>query len=239
MNAVYDWVRNNIANVINTVSGEYWGSSLVILILFISSVTLLFLNKDKIKRGFSILAVYSMLLIALILLNPLPLEIYPNIREAFVLLPMFVLISCVIAVKSKDITGNVKSNAVIAGVAFFVVLAGIAMQTDQMVGTINDYKVDDQGLVTAQCILEDSSYEPVTVCYIIRENENQGADVSAYQAAVQYSGLIRAFDAWPAESPKWEETDYIVINDELIGSVDINGFEEILDTGYYTVFARN
>ena len=88
MAAVYDWIKANIVNVINFVAGEYWGNSLVIFILFVSCITLLFLNKDKIQRGYRILAAYSVLLIALVLLDPLALKFYEDTREAFALLPM-------------------------------------------------------------------------------------------------------------------------------------------------------
>lgn len=239
MAAVYDWIKANIVNVVNFVAGEYWGRSLVIFILFVSCITLLFLNKDKIKRGYSILAAYSILLIVLVLLDPLTLKFYDDTREAFALLPMCVMIACVIAVKSKDLQGKVKTNAVIIALSILISLAGLAtnIQGEGLVDSVNSYKVDDQGLIAASSILEDSNYEPVTVCYILRTDEYHWTDVSAYEVASQYSGLINAYDSVPGEDQAWEEADYIVINNALIEAdvIDVNSYVTVVNAGSYTV----
>ena len=238
MAAVYDWIKANIVNVINFVAGEYWGNSLVIFILFVSCITLLFLNKDKIKRGYGILAAYSVLLTALVLLDPLTLKFYEDTREAFALLPMCVIIACVVAVKSRDMAGKIKTNAVVVALAVLIVLAGLAIRTEDMVSAVNSYKVDDQGLIAARNILEDANYEPVTVCYILRTDEYHWTDVSAYEAASQYSGLINAYDSVPGENQAWEDADYIVINNALIeaNAIDTNTYDTVINAGSYTVF---
>ncbi len=239
MAAVYDWIKANIVNVINFVAGEYWGNSLVIFILFVSCITLLFLNKDKIKRGYAILAAYSILLIVLVLLNPLTLRYYDDTREAFALLPMCVIIACVVAVKSRDLQGKVKINAAVIALALIISLVGLAtnIEGEGLVDSLNSYKVDDQGLITAQTILEDSNYEPVTVCYILRTDEYHWTDVSAYEAASQYSGLINAYDSVPGEDSTWEEADYIVVNNALIevNAIDVNNYVTVVNAGSYTV----
>ena len=237
MIAVYDWIKVNIANVINSVAGEYWGRSLVIYILFVSCITLLFLNQNKIKRGYSILAVYAMLLIALVLLDPIALKVYDDTRESFALLPMNVIIACVIAVKSRELQGKNKINVVLIALALLVSLAGLATNMEGLVDSVNAYKADDQGLIAAQSILEDSNYKPVTVCYILRTDEYHWTDVSAYEVASQYSGLINAYDSAPGDDQTWEDADYIVINNVLIeaNAIDVNNYDTVVNAGSYTV----
>ena len=181
-----------------------------------------------------------MLLIVLMLLNPLPLRFYKDTRDAFALLPMCVIIACVIAAKSKDITGKIKQNAVVIGLAILIVLTGLAIREENMVDSINPYKVDDQGLITAQYILEDSGYKPVTVCYILRSDEYHWTDVTAFEAAKQYSGLINGVEAVPGEDQTWAEADYIVLNNALIeaGVVDVNSYDTVMNAGSYTVLGR-
>lgn len=240
MAAVYDWIKANIVNVINFVAGEYWGNSLVIFILFVSCITLLFLNKDKIQRGYHILAAYSVLLIALVLLDPLALKFYEDTREAFALLPMCVIIACVVAVKSRDMAGKIKTNAVVVALAVLIVLAGLAIRTEDMVSAVNNYKVDDQGRLTAQYVLEASGNEPATVCYILREGDKYWTDVSTYEAALQYSGIIRTTSAGLNDSTDWEGSDYIVISNDLteLDGVRIDGYEAVINAGSYTVLGR-
>lgn len=238
MSAVYEWVRDNVVNAFNFVSGEYWSNNFVVYVLFIACLTLLFLGKGKIKRGYDSLAVYSVLLIALFLLNPLALRIYGDIREAFVLLPMGVMISCVISSKSTELVSKAKKTAVIISLTALIIIAGLVMRTEDMVSSVNFYKVDDQGIITAQYILDDCADKPVTACYVLRDDENHGADVSAYEAAVQYSGKIFAVNAAPADEQIWNEADYIVISNDLLGAMNITGFDTVADAGSYTVLSK-
>ena len=211
---------------------------IVIFILFISCITLLFLNKEKIKRGYRILAVYSVLLTAFVILNPFILKPFGTIREAFALLPMCSIIGCVIAVKSKDMRSSIKTNAVIIVLAVLIVLSGLAIRTDEWIGSTNTYKVYDQGLATTQYILEDSNYEPVTVCYMLRTDEYYETDITVYETTRQYSGKIMAFAAVPGDGQSLEGVDYFVMSNDYEAS-GFDGFEPVFDAGYYTVLGRN
>lgn len=240
MSAVFEWIQANIVNVINFVAFEYWSNNMIIFVLLTACITLLFINKSYIKRGCSIFAVYSVLLIALVLLNPLVLKIYGDIREAYVLLPMGAIISVTLASKSVNIASKIKSNLLIIGLALLVIFTGLVTKTEDMVDSVNSYKVDDQGIIAAQYILEDSDYEPVTVCFVISDGETHGADISAYEAAVQFSGLINAIDAGPGDEQIWEGYDYLVINNDLeyVSRVNTSGYEALRDSGCYTILGR-
>ena len=240
MNDVYYWIQDNITGIINYVANDYWGNSLVIFILFVSCITLLFLNKDKMQRGYGILAVYSVLLIVLVVLNPFALKKNGNIREAFSLLPMCLIISFVIVEKSRDIVSKVKLNAVMIGLAILIVLAGLAIRTEEMVSPNSSCKVYDQGVKAAQIILEDSNNGSVTVCYVLSDGDNRGTDINAYESMLQYSGQIRTFTSNIGEYGLWEVSDYLVLNNELIesGQVALDGYEIIGDAGYYSVLGR-
>lgn len=238
MNELYFWIKENTASVINYVANEYWGSNLVIFILFVSCITLLFLNKEKIKRGQNMLAVYSVLLIVFVTLNPFILKPFGTIREAFVLLPMCSIIGCVTAVKSKDMRSKLKTNAVIIVLAVLIVLSGLVIRTDEWIESTNTYKVYDQGLATTQYILEDSNYEPVTVCYMLRTDEYYETDITVYEATRQYSGKIMAFAAVPGDGQSLEGVDYFVMSNEYDAS-GFDGYEPVFDAGYYTVLSRD
>jgi len=238
VNELYFWIKENTASVINYVANEYWGSNLVIFILFVSCITLLFLNKEKIKRGQNMLAVYSVLLIVFVTLNPFILKPFGTIREAFVLLPMCSIIGCVTAVKSKDMRSKLKTNAVIIVLAVLIVLSGLVIRTDEWIESTNTYKVYDQGLATTQYILEDSNYEPVTVCYMLRTDEYYETDITVYEATRQYSGKIMAFAAVPGDGQSLEGVDYFVMSNEYDAS-GFDGYEPVFDAGYYTVLSRD
>lgn len=237
MNIVFDWVRNNIINVINGAVSEYWGGSIFVLILFISCLTILILNKNKLTKVYNLLGIYSIMLLAIVLLNPIAIRLHDGFKEAFVLLPMGLVVSCVIAGSSQNQLGKSKATVILVLLAVLISLAGSSIERDNLVYAVNSYKVDDQGLITVQAILEDSNYEAATVCYVLRTDEYHWTDVAMCEVAEQYSGLINAYEAVPGENDLWEEADYIVINNALIEAnvIDTNSYETVTNAGSYTV----
>ena len=116
----------------------------------------------------------------------------------------------------------------------------MVIKEDDYVDSINLYKTDDQGILVAQCICEDSGNKPVTVCYILRDGEQQGTDISASEAAKQYSGLIDSNAVPIYEANEELVSDYLVLHDEIAdaGSINMTGYTVILDTGCYTIYAK-
>ncbi len=240
MNSVYEWVQTNIVEVINGALEEYGCNKLVFFIMLVSCITLLFINKELMKRANNILAVYSVLLLVLVLLNPLFLICFDGIFELFALLPMCTIIACVIASRSFNLTNRIKTNALLISLSIIIIVAGFVIKDDEYVDSINLYKTDDQGILVAQYICENAGGKPVTVSYILRDGEQQGADISASEAVKQYSGLLYT-DAIPIYDANEEiVSDYLVLHDEIAdaGSIDKTGYTVVLDTGYYTVLAK-
>ncbi len=241
MDVAYEWVQTNIVSVINGAIEEYGGNKLVFFVTLVSCITLLFLNKELMKRANNMFAVYSTLLIVLVLLNPLFITFFDGIKEAFVLLPMCTIIACVITSKSFALPKRLKTNAVLVSLSILIVVVGLFIKDDEYVDSINLYKTDDQGILVAKCICEDSGNKPVTVSYILRDGEQQGADISASEAAKQYSGLIDT-DVVPIYNVNEEiVSDYLVLNNEIAdaGSIDKANYKIIYDTGFYTVWGKS
>ena len=238
MDVAYEWIQTNIVSVINNAIIEYGGGNLFFTVLFVSCFTLLILNKDRIKRGHSLLAVYSAVLILLVLLNPIILTRFDLIKELFAALPAGVIIALVIASKTTDMSGKMKQNLIAFGLAVLIALVGLTIKEPFFSNPVNLYKVDDQGVYLARYILEDAGGEPVTVCYILRGGDHTGIDMSAYDVAEQYSGKIRAEAVIFSDAVETGGPDYLVINNEIIGadSIDKTGYELVYDTGYYSVF---
>ena len=241
MDVAYEWVQNNIISVINSAIEEYGGNKLVFFVLLVSCITLLFLNKELMKRANNMLAIYSALLISLVLLNPLLLTCVDGIKEAFVLLPMCTIIACVLTFQGFTLPNMRKTNVVLISLSILIVVVGVVNKNDEYVDSINLYKTDDQGILIAQCICEDSGNKPVTVCYILRDGEQQGADISASEAAKQYSGLIDTNAVPIYEATEDVSSDYLVLHNEIAesGCIDKTNFRIIYDTGYYTIFSAS
>lgn len=240
MDAAYEWIQTNIVSVINDAIEEYGGNKLVFFVMLVSCIALLFLNKDLMKRANNMLAVYSTLLIVLVLLNPLLITLFDGIKEAFVLLPMCTIIACVITSKSFALPKRLKTNAVLVSLSILIVVVGLVIKDDEYVDSINLYKTDDQGILVAKCICEDSGNKPVTASYILRDGEQQGADISASEAVKQYSGLIDSTAVPIYEVNEEIVSDYLVLHNEIadVGSIDKTNYKVICDTGCYTVLVR-
>lgn len=240
MNSVYEWVQTNIVEVINGALQEYGCNKLVFFVMLVSCITLLYINKDLMKRANNILAVYSVLLLVLVLLNPLFLICFDGIYELFALLPMCTIIACVVTTSAFNLKNKLKTNAAIILLSLLIVVGGFVIKDDEYVDSINIYKTDDQGILVAKCICNDSGNKPVTVSYILRDGEQQGADISASEAVKQYSGLINT-DAIPIYEVNEDiVSDYLVLHDEIVdaGSIDKTGYTVVLDTGCYTVLSK-
>lgn len=241
METAYEWVQTNIVSVINGAIEEYGGNKLVFFVTLVSCITMLFLNKELMKRANNMLALYSALLIVLVLLNPLFLTCVDGIKEAFALLPMSIIIACVITSKSFTLPNRLKTNAVLISLSILIVVIGLVIKEDDYVDSINLYKTDDQGILVAQCICEDSGNKPVTVCYILRDGEQQGTDISASEAAQQYSGLIDTEVVPIYDANEEIVSDYLVLHNEIAdaGSIDKANYIIIYDTGFYTVWGKS
>ena len=238
MNAVYDWIHKNISDVINEVASEYWGDHIVYLTVFFACLTLLFLNRETHKRGFRLTGAYSILLFVLVILNPLALRFYSGTKSAFALLPMCVISAYVITSKSKDVNSKIKRNAIMISLALLIILANPLLRITTYLSPINNYKLDDQGLIIANTILENADNKPVTVCYLIREGEDD--DISVYETAEQYTGLLATQSVVINADTLYEPADYIVLCSSVIGdsSYYLEGYTKVLDTGLYSVYSQ-
>ncbi len=241
MNAVYEWVQTNIVAVINGALEEYGCNKLVFFIMLVSCITLLFLNKEFMKRANNLLAAYSAMLLAFVLLNPLLLTRIDGIKEALALLPMCMIIAFVITSKGFVLPNALKTNTIFIALPILIVVVGLVIKDDEYVDSINIFKTDDQGILVAQCICEDSGYKPVTVSFILRDGEQQGTDISASDAVKQYSGLIDTVAIPIYEATEEVVSDYLVLNNEIAdaGSIDKSGYTIIEDTGCYTVWGKS
>lgn len=240
MDVAFEWIQTNIVSVINNAIIEYGGGNLFFTVLFVSCFTLLILNKDRIKRGHSLLAVYSAVLVLLVLLNPFILTHWDLIKESFVMLPAGVIIALLIASNTTDMPGKLKSNLIAFGLAVLIAVSGLMIKDSFFTNPINLYKVDDQGVYLARYILEDAGDKPVTVCYILRGGDYTVIDMSTYDVAEQYSGKIRTEAVIFSDAVETGDPDYLVINNEIIGadSIDKTGYKLVYDTGYYSVFGE-
>lgn len=240
MEAAYEWIQTNVVSVINSAITEYGGDHLVFFVMLVSCTTLLFLNKEHMKRANNMLAVYSIALIAFVLLNPLFLTRVDGIKEAFALLPMCMIIACIIAYKGLILPNKLMTNTIFVGLSMLIMVVGLVIKDDEYVDSINKFKTDDQGILVAQCICEDSGYKPVTVSFILRDGEQQGTDISASDAVKQYSGLIDTDSVPIYEATEEIVSDYLVLNNEIAdaGSIDKSGYTIIEDTGCYTVWGK-
>lgn len=240
MLAAIEWVQTNIISALDDAAASYGLDNPVFLVLFISCFALIIFGKERNKRGYDLLAVYSAFLLVLVLFNPLILSRFDGSKELFALFPMCVIMACAIASKHDNVSGKLRSCAIDAVLALLIVVTGLTLGINEYADPVNNYKIDDQGLIIAQCISEDSGGAPVTVCYVLRDGEHQGDDISACQAAEQYTALIKTKAIPVYEDVDLENAEYLVINDEIIdaGSIDKTGYTVILDTGFYTVFGR-
>ena len=241
MGVTNECIPQDIVSVLNNAVTEYFGNSLSFLVLFVSCMTLLIINKDTMKRGHDLLAVDSVILWILFLFNSLFLNRFADTKEIFVLLPLGVIIAYVICKKCFNMSNRLKTNSVIIALTILILVASAVNKFNGFTNSVNIYKVDDQGVLLADFIDKDAGGEAVSVCFIFRGGEHLGDDVSAYEVAEQYSGFIKADAVQLSEvliNP--EDADYLVINNEIIGADVINksGYELTYDTGYYSVFVR-
>ena len=240
MDVAYEWFQTNIVSILNSVVAEYSGDSLFFLVLFVSCISLLFLNKERMKLGLHLIIAYSALLLILVLLNPLVLTYYAGIKEAFVLLPAGMIIAYVITMKCADKTNRITAHITIILLTMLIAVIGFTYKEKVYIDAINLYKTDDQGIILADFIQKDFGEEAVSVCYILRDGEHQGDDISVSEAAIQYSGLIRAEAVPIYDLTTTGDADYLVISDEIAdtGVADRFDYVMIMDTGYYTVFVK-
>ena len=240
MFSIYEWVQTRLLDVFNSTVVEYGGYNLILIVVLVSGFTLLFLNKEQFKRGHDLLIPYSTILMVTVILNPAIIGRFEIVKEALVLLPMFVIAAFVITQKSIEISNRILTNAFIITMALLLLVNGAVTIKKDYSNPINIYKTDDQGVIVAKFIQDISEDMPVTVCYILRGGEHLGDDISAYEAAEQYSGLIKAEAIELSGVIETGDTDYLVINNEIIDADAVNksNYELIMDTGYYSVFAR-
>lgn len=239
MDVAYEWVQTNIISVINGAIAEYGGDDFILFVMLISCITLLFLNKEQMKRAYRLIALYSALLIAFVLLNPFVISRFEFLNEAVSVFPICVTIAYVTSTQTSIISNSIKRHSVILALTALLFVAGMIDKKDEFFNPVNAYKVDDQGIILADFIEEDSGGKPVTVYYILRGGEHLGDDISACGVAEQYSGFIRAESLQLSSNLiEIKDADYIVINNEIIGADCINktGYILVFDSGYYSVF---
>ncbi len=240
MDVIFEWVQTNIVSVINTAIIEYGGNSILFLVLIISSLTLLALQKEQLKRGYSAYFAYSMVLCLFVLFNPAILIFFEGLKEAFALFPICSIVAFVFADKHRNITNRFVSNTIVLVLALLMFFGGIQGKSDIYMDAINIYKTDDQGIIIAQNISEHSENKSVTAYYILRDDEHQGEDISACEAAMQFSGKIQVECVPIYEMPDSMDSDYLVIHDDIVEAVSIDSkdYSVVIDTGSYTLFSN-
>ena len=240
MVAVFEWLQTNIVAVISDAIIEYGGTSILFLVLIVSSITLLVLFKEQMEHGYKVYFAYAVLILLFVLFNPVILVHFEGVKEAFALFPMCSIVAYVVADKSKNTSNKLKSNAIILILALLVIWAGNHNSGDIYMRAINVYKTDDQGIILAQGISEHSEDTPVTACYILRDDEHQGDDISVCEAASQFSGKILAEYVPIYEMPDRVDADYLIAHNDIVDVIDIDSssYSVVLNTGVYTLLGK-
>ena len=235
---------------ISFLNNQFWGDSSYMVLLTISLLFMLW-NKKKNTRAKTV-AVYSILVLFLIIYNPLVapygLHFFSEDKWAymriFYLLPLMPVIAYAFTdyyADKVDITEKAgRKMTFLAVIVITILLSGQTFGSTMYIKAQNIYKVDGQALAIAEAVKEENAGETARV--LLPENDNIIFGIRQYTGDIIVAGssdtIKDEMTLYTAEQTM--DFSYVVItkDKELLRMLEKSGYENIASTDDYDIMCK-
>lgn len=236
--------------IVSFLNNQFWGDSSYMVLLTISLILMLW-NKKKNTRA-KMVAVYSILVLFLIIYNPFVapygLHFFAEDQWAymriFYLLPLMPVIAYALTdyyADKVDITEKPgRKAAFLAVIILTVLLCGQTFGSSMYIKAQNIYKVDGQALTLADTIKADSGAEKIRV--LLPANDNIIYGIRQYEGDIIVAGnsdtIKDEMTLYTAEQTM--DFSYVVIgkDEELLRMFEKSNYENIASTDDYYIMCK-